>query len=218
MEKNLITKNSNDLQQSFSFNGESMTVKQVAETLGVSYSSIDRAIDKLFPDIKQNGKTTYLNEGHVTAIKLEVERHHNLFSTEKVTSAQTDLEMLLLSKKVDQWKDGKIATLQSENEKLHAEVEEMKPKAIQYDSFLSNESHQRIGDVAKMFGLKSHKLFQMLRDAKILKENYVPYEPYEHHFKTVETPVKGGFNVFTSYIKPSGVDYIAKRFNLQKSA
>jgi anti-repressor protein len=98
------------------------------------------------------------------------------------------------------------------------QIEELKPKAIQYDIFMNNESNQKIGDVAKTFGIKPNTLHKMLRDAKILQDNYVPYADYTQYFKTVETPTKGGFNVFTSFINPKGIDYITKRFNLQRSA
>jgi len=111
-----------------------------------------------------------------------------------------------------------INELSEENQKLKTEVEELKPKAIEHDTFMNNESFQKIGDVAKVFGIKPNTLHQMLRDAKILKDNHVPYSEFEHHFKTVEKPTPAGFNVFTSYIKPSGISYITKRFNLQRSA
>lgn len=182
---------------------KTMTIKEIADILGKDESTIRKIGKELFPELFQNGKTTFLNETHVTAIKLNLGKNSDL--------PKTELEKELLIFQAMQFQQEKISKLQTENG-------ELKPKAIQYDAFLNNESYQRIGDVAKIFGIKPHKLFKMLRDAKILKDNYVPYEPYEHHFKTVETPIKGGFNVFTSYVKPSGVDYISKRFNLQRSA
>lgn len=214
MEKNLITKNTNDLQQSLSFSGESMTVKQLSDILGVTDQAIRDAIKKLFPEIMaEHGKTTYLNEIQVTAIKLQIQSGGKRNSKDNlgVKNAQTRLEKALLIKQAMELQQEII-------EEQQAEIDVLKPKAIQYDTFMDNRGAQKIGDVAYTLGLKPHKLFQMLRDAKILKENYTPYSGFEQYFETVESPTKGGFNVFTSYIKPNGVDYIARRFNLQKSA
>lgn len=208
MEKNLITKSSEDFQQALNFSGEKMTVKQVAEVLECHIDTIHNWIDKLFPDIKQNGKTTYLNEIQVTAIKLKMAEAHNLRNVPKV---QTKLERALLIQQA-------LHLQQEIIEEQQAEIDVLKPKAIQYDTFMSNDGNQKIGDVAKIFNIKPHKLFQMLRDAKILKDNYVPYSGFEQYFKTIESATRGGFNVFTSFIKPAGVDYIAKRFNLQQTA
>lgn len=65
-----------------------MTVREVAMAMGVSYSSVDRAITKLFPDKKQNGKATFLNEYEVSLISKEIKGHHNLFGTEKVKNTK----------------------------------------------------------------------------------------------------------------------------------
>ena len=187
---------------------KTMTVTEVADVLNVSVRVVQIAVKKLYPEIVRNGYQTHLNEEKVTRVKMELQSHHNLEGTFEVA---TELEMAEMVVKV-------VSHYTEKAKSLEKQIEELKPKALQYDTFLNNESNQKIGDVAKIFGIKPHKLFQMLRDAKILKDNYVPYEPYEHHFKTVETPTKGGFNVFTSYIKPSGIDYISRRFNLQRSA
>jgi len=93
-------------------------------------------------------------------------------------------------------------------------LEEQKPKVAIYETFISNKSSQKIGDVAKIFGIKPNTFHQMLRDAKIMQENYVPYAQYQHLFKIVETPTPAGFNKFTSYLLPEGVAFIARKFNL----
>jgi len=93
------------------------------------------------------------------------------------------------------------------------QIEEMKPKALEHDLFMDNKNAQKIGGVAKSFGIPVQTFHQMLRDAKIIMADYQPYAGYEKYFKTVITPTKVG-NVFTSYIYPSGISYIAKRFNL----
>jgi hypothetical protein len=47
-----------------------------------------------------------------------------------------------------------------------------------------------------------------------MKDNYTPFSPYEKYFKTVESSTSMGSAVFTSYLRPEGISYVAKRFNL----
>jgi AraC-like DNA-binding protein len=91
-----------------------MTVKEVAEVFRCDERTIHRACNKLFPGHIKNGIMTYLNELQVTAIKFEIERHHNLGSTAELP--ETDLEMLILQKKLDAWKDKRILDLSVERD------------------------------------------------------------------------------------------------------
>jgi transcription initiation factor TFIIIB Brf1 subunit/transcription initiation factor TFIIB len=61
--------------------GKTMTVKEVADVLQIPEQTIRNNVRVLFPELMRNGVTTYLNEKQVTALKLEIERHHNLSST-----------------------------------------------------------------------------------------------------------------------------------------
>jgi len=115
---NLITRNSEDIQKSV-FNSGTMTIKQISEALNCSRDTIEYTIKKIMPEKMQQGKTTILNEVEVTAIKLELDKSSNF---RNVSEVNTDLEMLLLSKKVDQWKDNKITALQSKNQELESTV------------------------------------------------------------------------------------------------
>lgn len=49
-----------------------MTVREVAEALRVSPSTVKKWVRALFPGLMQNGKTTYLNELHVTCVKQRI--------------------------------------------------------------------------------------------------------------------------------------------------
>jgi len=192
---------------------KTITIKEVAEVLGVSIELITKKIRELFPDKMENGKTTYLNEAEVTAVNLTIKQNPYLVQSYEV---KTKLEKALLIKQALQFQEEMIIELQSENQELKSVVKDMTPKALEYDTFINNDNTQKIGDVAKILGIKPNTLHQMLRDAKILKKNYVPYAEYEQYFNTVESSTRGGFNVFTSYINSRGVSYIAKRFNLVK--
>lgn len=49
-----------------------MTVREVAEILGVNIRTIQQYVKELFPEKVRNGYTTYLNEMQITAIKKEM--------------------------------------------------------------------------------------------------------------------------------------------------
>jgi phage antirepressor YoqD-like protein len=158
-----------------------------------------------------NGKTTFLNEIEVTEISLAIKQNPHLVQSYEV---KTNLEKKLIIKQAIDFLQEEITELKQENLQLKSNITILKPKAIEYDTFISNKSSQKIGDVAKIFGIKPNTLHQMLRDAKIMQENYTPYAQYQHLFKTVETPTPAGFNRFTSYFLPEGITYIAKKFKL----
>jgi phage antirepressor YoqD-like protein len=184
---------------------KTMTVKEIADALNVNPETIKKRIRELYPDLMQNGKITVLTELQVTELKLSLQANPHLQQSLQVIN--TDLEMALQLENVARYFKNKYEDAQKQ-------ITDLKPKAIGYDTFISNKSSQKIGDVAKIFGIKPNTFHQMLRDAKIMQENYVPYAQYQRLFKTVETPTPAGFNKFTSYLLPEGVAFIARKFNL----
>lgn len=52
-----------------------MTVREVAEAMGVSYDTIKNCIRRIMPNKMQHGKTTYLNEKEVTCISKELKNN-----------------------------------------------------------------------------------------------------------------------------------------------
>jgi phage antirepressor YoqD-like protein len=68
---------------------KTMTVKEVAKALGVSYRFIAEKVKILFPDLVKNGIETKLNEFHVTEIKANIVKNPYLAQSCK---AETRLE------------------------------------------------------------------------------------------------------------------------------
>lgn len=95
---------------------------------------------------------------------------------------------------------------------------ELEPKAEAHDAFMSADGCYLIGNVAKMLGLGQNTLFARLRDEHILikggRRHNTPYQQYAHHFKVTATTYSDGEGVehstSTTYVKPSGVDFIRK--------
>lgn len=181
-----------------------MTVKEVSEILGVSPEAIKEWIRELFPDKMKNGVTTYLNEKEVTAIKLKMR------PTSLVVGNKTQLEKKLIISQAIQF-------LNEEIEELKIQNEIMKPKALEYDLFMSADTLMDVGEVAKKFGIGRNTFFKMLREAKILMADNEPYQDYMSYFETKIKPVNIGGkieNKSITFFKPSGISYIAKRFGL----
>ncbi len=180
---------------------QTMTIQEVSSALGASRTTIERAVKMLYPDIIQHGRTTYLSEYQVTQIKIKLQTS-NSFNLEGVT---TDLEMAEKAASVMKWLHEKISTLQME-------LDTVKPKAIVYDKFMDGSNGQPIGDVAKVIGRKPNELHRLLREAKIMRDNYTPFSEYSHYFIVKEKPLPNGKNTFVSYVLPEGFNYIQKRF------
>lgn len=197
-----------------------MTVKQVAEVLGVSDETIRANGKKLFPGIFQNGKTTYLNEAQVTAIKFKIQKHHNLQSTLEVENSKTRLEKALIVQQALLIQQEEISELRTENTELKKENEKLLPKAIAHDKYLAGENAEDMAVVAqKLFNGKigRNRLFHELREAGILKNDNVPYQQYAHLFKVISKPATIGdkqVNISVTLVKPQGVEYISKRIIL----
>lgn len=95
---------------------------------------------------------------------------------------------------------------------------QLEPKAEAHDAFMSADGCYLIGNVAKMLGLGQNQLFARLRDEHILikggRRHNTPYQQYAHHFKVTASTYSDSEGVehstSTTYVKPSGVDFIRK--------
>lgn len=115
--------------------------------------------------------------------------------------------------------------LNAEEERLALEAKnkELSPKAEAYESFIDAEGKYSVGAVAKMLGMGQNKLFRELRNAGVLIAKghlyNTPYQKYMHHFdvkaRTI-THADGRESVkHTTYVQPSGIDFIRKKLGLQ---
>lgn len=102
-------------------------------------------------------------------------------------------------------------------QKALAQVNEMKPKAEFYDDVTGSEDTIDIGEVAKVLhmGIGRNKLFQFLRDKKVLASNNAPYQRFidAGYFRRVESSyeVYGTTHVSVkTVVFQRGVDYIRK--------
>ena len=109
--------------------------------------------------------------------------------------------------------------LVNENETFKTERELLLPKAEFFDAVTDSKQAIPIGDVAKILdmGIGRNKLFEFLRDEKILLPNNTPYQKYVDagYFRVVETKftVPNGDTRISlkTLVFQKGVDYIRKR-------
>jgi len=179
---------------------KTMTIKEVAEIFGVSVETITAKIRELFPGKMKPGKTTYLNEIEVTAIKL---------NSVKKYEPETDLEMLLLQKKLDIWKDEKIKLLTKQKE-----VAENQVKLLVHDF---NKVYTTT-EISKELNLKSaQELNNILYSKKIqYKQNgtWVLYSDYSDQGYTSikETVLDSGKIVYDRLWTGIGRQFILNLF------
>lgn len=196
-----------------------MTVKQVADVLGVSDQAVRDSIKKLFPEILVNGKTTFLNEEQTTAIKLQIQSGGKRYLKDnfEVQNSKTRLEKALIVQQALLIQQEEISELRTENTELKKENAKLLPKAVAHDKYLAGENAEDMAVVAqKLFNGKigRNKLFHELREAGILKPNNTPYQQYAHYFKVISKPAEIGdkqVNISVTLVKPEGVDFIARR-------
>lgn len=127
------------------------------------------------------------------------------------------------------------ADIQKENEKLlsvnkaqSAKIAEDKPKVAAYDVFMGvSDDLISIGDFAKILhtkwnDIKPHRLFAILREAKILKDSYfeknIPYQKYidkgYFHVKESTSTNSLGYRFISkqALITPKGQKYLLDKF------
>lgn len=139
-----------------------MTVKEVADVLGVDPEAIKKHIRELYPDLMRNGVATYLDERQVTEIK------RRMIPTTSVVGAVTALEIEEMTIKV-------LAYHKAEAERLRAELTAAGPKIEGFNALMRSEQTMSITDAAKHFGLhpKTH-VFPYLRERAYLTKDDMP--------------------------------------------
>jgi len=206
------------MDKELAINGDKrMTVKEVAEAFNCAENTILNAIKKYFPEIIRNGKTTYLNEAQVTGIKLEIESHHNLASTCELP--KTLLEKQLLIKQAAMLQDEIIAQLTAELIQANGQLAIAAPKVEFYDQVIDSADAIQMREVAAVLNVPSwgrNKIFELLRQRKILDSDNIPYRKYQDagYFRVVENKYTDQYGNTRISLLPlvyqSGIDYIRK--------
>jgi len=207
-------------------NKTTMTTKELADALGVTPRTIQLTVEKLdlaksISQVKIRGQNSYVfNEAQATAIKIELQNHSKVASNGfDVLAINSDLEMMLIQKRLDAYRDQRIAELTAQNEIL-------KPKAEVYDICCTSDNLHEIGELGKKTGIGERKIFSFLVAEEVIKVKYVdgvkfyePRHPYDKYFDfTLQTFHQGDVTksrnklMFTT----EGFMYFCKRYGVEK--
>ncbi|WP_165663704.1 BRO family protein [Mycobacteroides abscessus] len=133
----------------------------------------------------------------------------------------TALDKLIEIAQVAKAERAKRIEAEARNTELEAKAAIDAPKVAAYEQFMDSDGHYSVGTVGKILGVGQNRLFQMLRDKGVLigwgGMRNTPYEKYSHHFKVVASSYKRGDITGTSRttkVKPSGLEFIAKKTGL----
>lgn len=154
------------------FGEKRMTVKEVADALGVSRDLVEKRIRELMPDRMKQGETTCLTEAEVTAIKMRIEQNSSLATSDDrrklADMPKTVLEKQLLIRQAMALQDEMIAELQSQ-------LALAAPKVESFEALQRSERTMSITAAAKHFGLHPKtQVFPYLRDMKYLTVRDLP--------------------------------------------
>ncbi|WP_024469292.1 phage antirepressor KilAC domain-containing protein [Treponema pedis] len=171
-----------------------MTPNEIANILGVSYRLVVKRINEIFPNKMKHGKTTYLNEVEVTAIKKRIEQNAHLATYDNqrrlADMPKTNLEKQLLIRQAMQIQNEMIAELEAENEKLKAEAEIQKPKVEYFDTLISRGNATNIRNTAKELKIPERQFIKILQlDGFLYRDKHNQLFPYSEYVQ------KGYFEV-----------------------
>lgn len=195
---------------------EVMTSREIAEVTGKRHADVLRDIRILveqidnedkrnfalveYTDIKGEKRPMYeltkkgclcLASGYDAGLRMRIiNRWEELETKERQnvpTLPQTYLEALEALVQSEKAKQKAVL----ENEKLQLENTELKPKAEFFDAVTDSKDTFDMAAVAKVLnmGIGRTKLFQLLRDKKVLRHNNEPYQKYvdDGWFRQIET-------------------------------
>lgn len=188
---------------------KTMTITEFSNIMKVSHDTIRNKVRELFPELLKKGITTRLNETQITIIKMSLEKNPNLPTNEIV--GMTDMEALILQKKLDIWKDNKIAELQKDNEI-------MKPKALYYDKLVENNHLTNIRDTAKQLNINERVFTKFLINSSLCyrdKNNKLKpmSEQNNGYFELKDFISETGFKSNQMFITVKGKEFIDKLYN-----
>lgn len=180
-------------------NKNTMTTKELAETLGVDISTVKKTVKKLeksgevlhhLTNDKYNNTVFVYDENQATVIKQEIQKHHNLANRQIDTVTTEEEENQIVQKAIS------ILNFRAEEFRRRAELAEsqlleQKPKVEFYDDVTGSTDTIEMKEVAKVLncGMGRNKLFEFLRNRKVLDRNNQPYQQYvdNGYFRVIES-------------------------------
>jgi phage antirepressor YoqD-like protein len=194
-----------------------MTVREVAEVLGVTDEAIKKHIRELYPDLMKERVTTLLDEKQITEIK------RRMRLTTKVASAITDIEAAeMLLKSAEHFK-ARFEQERRLRENAESRLAITEPKAEVLDKITATDSDISVRELAAVLAiphLGQNNFYKKIRD-----DGYIDRfnHPYRQH-------VESGLMYEKEYYVPQldetktqlritqkGVAYFARKYGVKKA-
>ena len=185
-----------------------MTVKEVAEVLGVTPEAIKKHVRELFPECIRNGIETVLTVSQVTEIKKK------MLPTTLVVGAVTEIDRQKTIMLAMQYLKEDYDKMKQRAEIAEQKCIEQRPK-VEFAETITADQHSTfdMAHVAQELKLPYGKntLFAILRDLGTLKSDNTPYQRYVDtgYFKVYPVPTPVGTKL-TTKVTQRGIDYIRK--------
>ncbi len=203
-----------------------ITTKELADMLGVDIKTIQRAVISLGMNVERKGKshTMTFNETQATAIKIELQNHskvaQNGFTTLTISN---DLEMFILQKQLDAYKNRRIAELTEQNERLKIENEQQKPKVEYFDTLINRGNSTNIRNTAKELKIPERQFIKMLQlDGFLYRDKHNQLCPYSEYLQKGYFEVKewkqGEKTGTQTFITVEGKRFFISRYKQAQSA
>lgn len=197
--------------------GKTMTVKEVADVLGVTERTIQNHVKSLFPNLIQNGKVTIITEEMFQSIKNDLIKNPNL-KLARAFEVISDMDIEDMTLKVLEYHINRKKELEIENKKLLEEKQIMLPKAEAFEELMVAENTISLKEVAAILnieGMGQNNLFRFLKNEHILQKDNVPYRQYidRGYFRQIAQIWKNEAKSFESnktVVTTKGLDYIRK--------
>jgi phage antirepressor YoqD-like protein len=189
-----------------------LTVRQTAETLGVTDEAIKKHVRELWPDYMRNGAATWLSEAQITEIK------RRMIPTTSVVGAITDIEAAeMLLKSAEHFRvrfeQERERRREAENKLAIAE-----PKADTLDRITATGNDVSVKVLAEILAvphLGQNNLFNLLKADGYIDRQNRPYRQYIERglMYTKEYYVPGLDSTKTQLrITQKGVAYFASKY------
>lgn len=156
---------------------KTMTVKEVAEALGVHTDTVNSWVKKLYPELPRNGVPTVLDEAQVTSVKINIESsgRNDLRNIAQLQNIHTDLEMKQKAAEVIGWLYAEADRLRGELALSVAARALDAPKVACAEALMRSEKNMSVTDAAKHFGLHPRtEVFPYLRALGYLTRDDLP--------------------------------------------
>lgn len=197
--------------------------RDVAEWIEYDLSSINKLMDMVDEEEKLNGTMFLSGQNRLVWFLTEDGLYEVLMQSRKPIAKAFKREVKKILKDLRLYGQYKVPRTYAEALRIaadqQAQLELQKPKVDFFDQVASSKDAIEMGDVAKVLnipGIGRNKLFEILRNKKILQNNNVPYQKYcdVGYFRVIEqkyTKPDGSVNInIKTLVYQKGLVYIRK--------